>query len=179
MFSESKPSFQVRLLNNTSSVVEIHSLNNYCMKPSKILLAATAGTTAMTVYSYALSEIKDENFKEPRLLAQLLTTIDCPIKTTPAKITGWVVHYMVGLIFTLAYERVVKDAGDKALLKQAIIMGALNGVLAIVGWGITLSLHPSPPRITYIKFFSQLFIAHIVFGVVTTLFLKKYLRHLS
>ncbi|MEO6733498.1 MAG: hypothetical protein ABIN01_19905 [Ferruginibacter sp.] len=149
------------------------------MKPSKILLAATAGTTAMTVYSYTLAEIKSENFKEPQLLAQLLSTIDRPLNRTSASITGWAIHYLVGLIFTLFYERMVKSAGENSIIKQGIMMGSVNGVIAMIGWQITRRIHPSPPQIAYKKFFGQLFIAHVVFGIVTTLFLKKYLQPLS
>ena len=42
------------------------------MKTGNVLLAAAAGTAAMTLFSYLVSRKKNKDFREPRLLGKMV-----------------------------------------------------------------------------------------------------------
>ena len=145
-------------------------------------MAAVTGTTLMTSYSYALSSIKDRNFREPELLGNMLWKLAPAINKKPAWITGWLLHYTIGVVFTTIYNRLVKKYRPGPSVKSQIVIGLITGLAAIAGWHITKGIHPDPPNINYKKFYGQLLIAHIIFAIVAISILRKYsereqLRH--
>lgn len=126
------------------------------------VLTALAATTMMTIFSYALSYIVKMNFKEPEHLSVMLKRI--PIHD---KVAGWAIHYIVGLIFVVAYFLIWKN-GIEANIGSGLAIGAISGLIAILVWHLTLKLHPHPPRIHRIPFYIQLVSAHIVFAITAT-----------
>jgi len=51
--------------------------------------------------------------------------------------------------------------------EDSILIGFISGVIAIAGRKAYLSLHINPPKFSQLHFFLALFLAHIVFAVVT------------
>ena len=144
----------------------------------KIIVAATGGTSAMTAYSYLVSETKDRNFEEPKLLGNMLYKLVQSNEKT-AYSTGWLLHYAVGIFFTLIYQRLLYKQRIYANVNNGFAVGLATGIFAAVVWRITFLLHPAPPIVDQRRFYSQLIIAHIIFGTVAILLLKGKVKYKS
>jgi hypothetical protein len=140
---------------------------------AKIIIAGSAGTSAMTIFSYALSEVRDTNFKEPVLLAKMIANLNVPIKKEDTRLQGWLLHYGVGIFFAFTYRHFLKEIRPLDKVKAGLIIGALTGVFGMSVWRLTFLLHPKPPVTNYRRFYGQLLVAHVIFGVVTCLFLPR------
>jgi hypothetical protein len=133
------------------------------------LASATAGTTMMTLFSYLVSMAADKNFSEPEHLGTMIHRF-MPGKSKKAtQLTGWGVHYMIGLLFVLTYRELWKTGKIKKTVVNGIALGALSGALAVLVWKGTLKAHPAPPWIDFTNYYIQLVPAHIVFAVCATL----------
>ena len=137
--------------------------------------SSIAGTTMMTLYSYAISWTKNKNFKEPLLLAQMVYRLMPWLQKKDSRIAGWGVHYLTGLLFAESYAAFWSQ-DTFANIKTGLVLGGISGIAAILIWKFTLEAHPFPPPVHFFKFAGQLFIAHIVFGLASALgytFLNK------
>jgi len=137
-----------------------------CMQVRKAISAGLYGTTAMTAFSYALAARKKNDFREPALLAKILHRKG--LKKPVAKISGWLVHYAVGFLFTFVYDAVWRKKNVR-IVPSGIGMGGICGLIAIAAWKTTFKLQTIPPLISYKKFYRQLVIAHLVFGYFSAL----------
>lgn len=138
------------------------------MKVEDIILPGIAGTTFMTIFSHVLGEIEDEDFSEPHLLAKLYHRLQPGKSQTNAKTAGWMGHYVVGTLFSAAYNVLWTNKLVKASGKNGVWVGAISGVLAVAVWKTTFKTHPAPPGIHFKKYYVQLFFAHIVFALFAT-----------
>ena len=130
----------------------------------KVIAGALAGTAAMTIFSYFLSGKKDKNFKEPKLLGEMVNRAFPQIEKTPAKVAGWMMHASMGFIFTNAYVSLLRKIKFRTDLPDDVFVGVVNGVLGIVIWKLTFSVHPDPPKIHFNRFYQHLILAHIIFS---------------
>jgi hypothetical protein len=138
-------------------------------KPAKTIVAATAGTTLMTLFSYLVSKATDKNFSEPEHLGSMLNRLMPGQSRKATQLAGWGAHYAVGLLFVLAYQEFWRNGQVKKSITNGLIFGALSGALAVMVWKATMKAHPAPPWIDFTKFYIQLVPAHIVFAVCATL----------
>lgn len=131
------------------------------------LWVAYAAIALMTTFSYIYSNIRKRRFKEPMLLNELMARLRwLPAHTIAYHPIGWLLHYVVGVLFIVSYEIVRSYTGVDLTFLTLIIAGAIFGVIGIVGWEITFRLHPSPPPdIKLSEYYLQLFIAHVLFGI--------------
>ncbi|MCW3105383.1 MAG: hypothetical protein JWO09_3823 [Bacteroidetes bacterium] len=136
------------------------------MQLKKAISAGIYGTTAMTAFSYALSVRKKSDFREPALLGKILHRNG--LKKPAAKISGWLVHYAVGFLFTLAYDAIWRKKNIR-IVPSGIVMGGICGLIGVAVWKATFRLQAVPPLINYKKFYRQLIIAHLVFGYFSAL----------
>jgi hypothetical protein len=111
----------------------------------------------MSGYSYAMSLIRKEDFREPKLLAKLFRR---------STLEGWLLHYAVGLFFSGVYAAIWKNKKISPM-KSSLVFGALSGVIAIAVWKATFKLHPGQPLTDHAEFYLQLFVAHLVFCTTT------------
>lgn len=140
------------------------------MKLLKIALAGISGTTLMTLFSYVLSIKKKKQFKEPEILNKLLKRADLNLDTIHKKDPpGWVLHYLAGLSFSLAYDSIWRKTGVTPTMANSLIMGTINGLFGILVWKAVFKLHPNPPNIHFSHFYRQLLIAHVIFGLFAKL----------
>lgn len=140
----------------------------YSMKIKKIVLAGTVGTSAMTLFSYAVSEYIDKNFKEPRVLGTLLERVLFTGRRTTEP-AGWLLHYGMGLVFTSAYDFIWRRTGIKPTIKSGLIMGGVSGLVGIGVWDLTFKTHPNPPALNLKRYYGHLILAHLIFGAFTAL----------
>lgn len=142
---------------------------NNSLKPGKIIFAGITGTSFMTAFSYLVSESKKENFREPELLGKLLYTILPDLSKRYSHLTGWNLHYLVGVMFALAYSGIWEKTTVKPSLKSGLIFGLLSGVLGLSIWKLCFEIHPNPPKISFKKYYGHLLVTHLVFGLFTTI----------
>jgi hypothetical protein len=131
----------------------------------KILAASAAGTSAMTAFSYSVSALQQEEFREPRILSQLIQRLLPKQDKTLSAYEGWMLHYGVGTLFNVVYDQVWRKTGWKPSLRTGLLLGAISGLIGIAVWKTTLKWHPDPPPISFKKYGPHLLVTHLIFGV--------------
>lgn len=134
------------------------------MNKTNLVSSTAAGITLMTVFSYIVSALADDNFKEPELLAVLMKRLGGNWNKPLYLLAGWQLHYLVGLLFVSVYTYLWERNYLKRDLKNGLFLGFLSGIIGIGFWNATFSLHPNPPKIQLKKYFAQLLVAHLLFG---------------
>lgn len=142
------------------------------MKAKEILLPGITATSFMTLFSYIAGEIEDKNFSEPDLLSKLYNRIDLDTNKETSKVIGWSGHYLIGIMFAFIYAEIWKTMKIRPGIKHGLTVGTISGVAAIGAWTTFFTLHPAPPGIHFKKYYAQLWVAHIIFGVVASLAYK-------
>ena len=135
----------------------------------KIIYPTLLGTTAMTAFSYIISKKKHRNFLEPNVLAQLIYRLHNGGDKKESELAGLSGHYITGLLFVLIYIYLWEHANVKPTLSNGIGLGAAAGICGIAAWELMLKLHPDPPAKNKKRYFGHLFLAHLVFGVFSTI----------
>lgn len=77
------------------------------------------------------------------------------------------VHVFVGLLFCFSYFLLWNWGVFNPSLVDSLFVGALSGILAIIAWKAYFFVRQKPPGISLPHDFTALFIAHIVFGLVS------------
>ena len=141
----------------------------------QIFLTAFISTSLMTAFSYLIASKQKKKFEEPEILGQLVHRLAPEIKKQNAMISGWLMHYSVGVAFVIIYELMFKKYNLKRNFITRFYIGVLSGVLSIAVWHAILKLHPNPPSLDLKKFYTVLMAAHIVFGItaITSLNARK------
>ena len=133
----------------------------------KILLPSVAATSFMTLFSYLIANTEKKNFSEPELLAKIEKKKLAASKqfALPA---GWITHYMVGVLMTLFFDITWQQFKVRSTLHRGITSGVLSGLMAIGAWRLLFAALPKRSANFYKKFYTQLFIAHIIFSLTAT-----------
>lgn len=131
-----------------------------------IFLSGLIATSLMTLFSYLVSNITKHQFREPQLLNILLQRSPAvPLKPGLKNITGWIIHYSIGWLFVT----IMAFLWERTFIEPSTISGAILGLffgfIGIAGWKVFFYLSPKPPEIKFDKFYFQLIIAHIIFGI--------------
>lgn len=135
------------------------------MELLQIMIATIVGTSLMTAFSYLASETFKELWKEPVLLN--IVTAKANIELTPKarSILGWILHYLFGLAFVIAYHLIWNSEIADPTWFCGIIFGIFSGILGIIGWFFLFKIPNSKPKIKVHKYYLQLFFAHLIFGL--------------
>lgn len=136
----------------------------------QIVLATIAATSAMTLFSYAISASFRELYKEPVLLTFLLTQLKIDVSIKTKATLAWLLHYFIGFIFVLIYHFLWVNNILKLSFLNALLLGSLSGIIGITGWMILFRLADYKPKIDFKGYYIQLFFAHIIFGLIAALF---------
>jgi len=139
------------------------------MKQHKIIISAVSGTTIMTLVSYLLSWISNSNFKEPKILSLLIIRLFKLPKNAYSRLTGWCLHYLVGLLFAELYAPIWENIPPRQRVKTGLVLGGISGFAAILVWKFTLAVHPNPPSLNFMAFALQLFVVHLIFGTAAAI----------
>lgn len=135
------------------------------MNVARIITAAVTGTSMMTLFSYWVSRQKAEQFREPALLSMLTKRLISDKRFPKTDVDGWALHYSVGAMFCLIYDRIWQQTGSKPSILNAGLMGLISGFFGASVWKAIFHLHPDPPNIKSKKYYGHLIAAHIVFGI--------------
>ncbi|MGE8342589.1 hypothetical protein BSF41_16470 [Flavobacterium sp. ACN2] len=134
----------------------------------QVILISIVATSAMTWFSYAMSENFKELYKEPVLLSFALKKTNTSLSEESQKTWGWLIHYIIGFLFVMGYHIVwVKNILPISPL-NALILGVISGVIGIFSWIIIFKMTNHQPPIDFKGYYIQLFFAHIIFAVTAT-----------
>lgn len=136
---------------------------------SKTAISAVVGTSFMTANSYLMSEIFDENFREPQHLATMIGRLAPKLSKHAKRLAGWGAHYAMGFVFATIYVELWETRKIKHSLVNGIALGAVSGVLGFLIWKGTFKAHPLPPLFRFDHYYLQRIPAHIVFAVFATI----------
>lgn len=120
----------------------------------------------MTLFSYAISEGFRELYKEPVLLTFLLKQMKLELSVEKKKILAWLIHYIIGLLFVIGYHLLWINNVLEISVLNAVLLGAICGIIGILGWVIMFKIAKYKPAIDFKGYYIQLFFAHVVFGLV-------------
>ncbi|MEP7165971.1 MAG: hypothetical protein ABI741_14810 [Ferruginibacter sp.] len=136
------------------------------MRTTDIILAALAGTTTFTAFSYLVSKKMDKDFEEPELLGKMVEVIP-GMEEKEAAFTGWAIHYLTGIVFASSFKALISITGMKPTIRNGMIVGAASGLPAALAWDKALRSHPSPPRKPSMNYYMHLALGHVIFGATS------------
>ena len=137
------------------------------------VFSGLVGTVAMTLIMYLYSYLSHSFTKVIHILGNMLVAERNYYTPSKSAITvGSIAHFGVGVLFSLSYFLIWNWGIFKINVQDSILIGAISGVVAIVVWKGYLSLHANPPKLSHFHYFIALFIAHIVFAVVSVYVLQ-------
>lgn len=144
------------------------------MKARQLLVSSAAATSCMTAFSYLVSNLKKENFREPALLAVLASNVHADLAGSVwAKPVGWLSHYVFGAAWSplqYGFHRIRKS---KASNKEAASFGVFGGLTAALAWHLMFKLAKFPPENRRGHFYRHLILAHIVYSLSFWQLIKK------
>lgn len=141
----------------------------------QILISSIAATSVMTLFSYAVSASARELYKEPVLLTYVLSHLHLKISPKLKNILAWVLHYIIGLLFVIGYHFLWYNEFLEISWAASILLGVISGIIGIISWVILFEIVPQKPNIDFKGYYIQLFVAHVIFGVVAFLVYKLFL----
>lgn len=130
----------------------------------QILISSIAATSAMTLFSYAVSASARELYKEPVLLSYILGHLHLEVSPNIKNILAWILHYIIGLGFVIAYHFLWTYNILELTWPIGILLGAISGIIGIITWFILFKMIPQKPTIDFKGYYLQLFGAHLIFG---------------
>lgn len=131
----------------------------------KIVLAFLVATSAMSLFSYMISVSFRELYKEWVLLSYCLTSLNISLSRGMKAFLGWLIHYSIGLLFVIGYHLSWENNTMEETWTSALILGAVSGILGILGWLIIFKITKYVPSIDFKGYYLQLFFAHVIFGL--------------
>jgi hypothetical protein len=129
-----------------------------------LLVSGLIGTSAMTAFSYLVSEKQGRYFKEPEILNDLLYRLLKVNKSGREPLSGFLAHYTTGALFSTIYHILPKEKDLLRELGKGLVSGLALGLAGIAIWKTVFKLHPDPPAIHLKDYLGHLIAAHLVFG---------------
>lgn len=140
------------------------------MELIKVLVAGFLGTMMMTGFSYAMSRMKSQQFKEPRLLNMILRRSTYDMNPSNNSVLGWVVHFSIGVILMTLFYIFHLIFSFKISPVSILVYGISAGILSILSWHLMFIISPNTPNFALRDFYIQLLIAHILFALGAAVF---------
>lgn len=138
-----------------------------------VILVAVAATTSMTLFNFLLSDIRKINFREPHLLAKILSSGDKNLSRKDCY-AGWALHYMIGLFFIMGFQFVFNYDLLHTTWISALVLGAVGGIIGILGWKLVIKITYIIPHFEFRKYYLQLLGAHTIFALTAIAIFKIY-----
>jgi len=135
---------------------------------AQLVIVSVTATTAMTLFSYAVSKTFRELFKEPVLLSYILMKLKKHPTARSEKTLGWLLHYFIGFFFVLGYYILWSQSILPVTFLSALLLGIVSGIIGILSWVIMFKISDHKPEINFKGYYLQLFFAHIIFALTAT-----------
>ncbi len=135
-------------------------------KIKQALLGGIVGTAVMTVVMMIAPMMGMPEMNPPEMLSGMM---GMPIAV------GWLMHFMIGIIFALAYAfffiNVVKKINNNIL--KGAIFGFVVFIFAQIMMAIMGMIFPMPPMEgSMVLIMVGSIVGHIIFGIIVALFVK-------
>lgn len=134
----------------------------------QLIIVTITATSAMTMFSYAISNQFQELYKEPVLLTYMLAKLKIKISKKAQATLAWILHYLIGFLFVWGYYMLWVRAILPVTIVVGLVLGTISGIIGIMGWMMMFKLSNHKPKIDFKGYYLQLLFAHIIFGVVAT-----------
>jgi len=134
------------------------------------IIAGIAGTWLMTLFMDLASFVTRNNFYVPKILGTMVTLQT----TTSRKLSGtfksvfwgYILHYAIGCMFAVVYFKLSILSGIRPTsYLNALVFGALAGIIAVVFWFCFIRLHPLPPKIKLGLYLTFIYLGHFMFAL--------------
>ena len=120
----------------------------------------------MTIFNYLVNKLTAQPLFVPHLLNGLISgSRFIPFSVPQKHVAGYIAHLLVGILFALIFYLIFRFTAMSPGWLSGAILGFLAGLAGITGWKILFTLNPNPPQTNLSKFFLQLVIAHVFFGI--------------
>jgi len=128
----------------------------------KSIIAGIVATIVVTVFMMAAPMMGVPKMSPPAMLANMMGV---------SLTIGWVLHFMVGILFALAYSFVFQKLIP---LKNLYLKGALYGVLLVIVAQVmmTMMAAPSPEGSMMLALMGKT-IGHIILGIVIAVIVEQ------
>ncbi len=137
-----------------------------------ISFAGIVSTLVMTLFSHLVEMITGEKLNEAHLINLLIDRSKLSMKITRNHILGWLIHCVIGILMVFGLFLYQDQNASLPMHVHGLCMGLALGGLGTLGWWLILSFHPNVPENNWILFFGQLMVAHLIFALTATFFLK-------
>ena len=141
------------------------------MELIRVIMAGILGTVLMTSFSYVISRMKSQQFKEPKLLNMILRRSTYDMNPSNNSVLGWVVHFSIGVILMTLFYVLHLTFSFSISAVSILIYGIIAGILSILSWHFMLSISSNSPDFALRDFYMQLLMAHVLFALGATIFL--------
>lgn len=141
------------------------------MELLKVILAGVLGTVMMTAFSYVVSRMKSQQFREPKLLNMILRRSTYDMNPSNNSILGWVVHFSIGVILMTLFYILHLTFSFNISAISILLYGISAGILSILSWHLMFILNPDSADIVLSEFYLQLLIAHVLFAMGAAVFI--------
>ena len=133
-----------------------------------VFISGIAGTLAMTLFLELICWLSKKPFHVIRILAYILP-FGKPVVTAGARkivfLVAVTLHYAIGVLFTFCFEKSIQLHLMEFTLTNALLFGALAGLVGIIVWRIAFALHPKPPNINLHEYLVSIWLGHVVFSI--------------
>lgn len=134
----------------------------------KGVLAWIAGTVALTAMMMIAAQLGMPKMEPPKILAN---TTGFPL------VMGWVMHFMIGIIFALIYNYVISGmvASIASVWAKGAIFGVIAFMLAAISMFIMMKIFPNMqlPEGSMLMIVMGAMMGHILFGIVTAYIIER------
>jgi hypothetical protein len=131
--------------------------------------AGIFGTLLMTSALYILSAILKKNYKVVGILATMITnhaTAEKGLTKKPGDLlAGMALHYLIGIMFAGIYYYLWDAGAVPADITTSLLLGLINGIMAMLFWYSFIRLHPRPPAIPVMSFIMFVGLCHLLFSL--------------
>ena len=136
-------------------------------KISLSIIAGVIATAVMTLVMFIAPMMGMPKMNPPAILSMVM---GFPL------IVGWMMHFMIGIIFTLSYAFILSNILGK--IQSNVVRGLIFGMIAFV-WaqismkimGLVFMMPPMQGNVALMIMGS--IIGHVVFGIIVVLVLSK------
>jgi len=130
----------------------------------KTVVAGIIATLVMTLMMMLSAQMGMPKMEPPKMLATTMGT---------SVALGWVMHFMIGIIFALMYTYLIRDWLRKisAVWAKGAVFGIIAFVIAQIGMFIMMQMFPAMPEMSGSMALMMIgsIVGHVVFGIVTAL----------
>ncbi len=125
------------------------------------IVAGIVATIAMTAMMMIAAQLGMPKMEPPKILATTMGT---------SVVVGWIMHFMIGIIFALMYAYIIKDWLTKisSNLLKGVVFGIIAFVIAQISMGLMGLMLPSMPEPSgnMVLIIIGSLMGHILYGIV-------------